>query len=228
VKKGAISMQGKSATILGSVGAGILSMVCCVGPVVLSALGLGGGALLAQLTPLQPYWIGLSVVMLGIGFYLTYRSRKVPCEDGTCTIEHASLWNKVAIWSATVGVAVMIALPYALGIVASQDTAMSAMQKATAPVVQPASASLTTPVPATPVTLHQLTLAVKGMTCEACPLTVKNFIGSVSGVTGVKVTLEPPQAVVIYNAAATSPDQIVKSLKEPYVATIVADALIKQ
>jgi copper chaperone CopZ len=221
-------MQGKSATILGSIGAGILSMVCCVGPVALSALGLGGGALLAQLTPLQPYWIALSVVMLGIGFYLTYRPRRVVCEDGTCKIERAGFWNKIAIWSATVGVAVMIALPYALGIVASQDAAMTATHKATAPAVQPASASSTTPVPATPVTLHQLTLAVQGMTCEACPLTVKNFIGSVRGVTGVKVTFEPPHAVVVYDAATTSPDEIVKSLKEPYVATIFADALVKQ
>lgn len=223
-------MPGKLVSIIGSIGAGIFSMVCCVGPVVLSAFGLGGEALLAQLTPLKPYWIGLSIIMLAAGFYLTYRPRKVACEDGTCKIERAGLWNKIAIWSATVGVAVMIALPYALGIVASQDAAMTAMQEATPPVVQPASTAPTTPAPATPapIALHQLTLAVQGMTCEACPLTVKNFISSVDGVKGVTVTLQPPHAVVIYNAIKTSPDQIVKSLKEPYVATILADALVQK
>jgi mercuric ion transport protein len=225
-------MQGKTFPIVGSVGGAIMSMVCCVGPLVLSALGLGGGAVLAQLTPFRWYWIAISVVMLGIGFYLTYRPRKVACEDGTCKIERAGRWNKIAVWSATVAVAVMVALPYALGVVATQGSSAS-LDKAIPPASQstmPSEPTQSQPVvnaSATTVVLHQLTLSVKGMDCPACPLTVKNFIAGVPGVTSAQVTLEPPQAVVIYDAAETSPDHIVKSLKEPYTATIVADMLVK-
>jgi copper chaperone CopZ len=225
-------MKVKALSIAGSVGAAVMSMVCCVGPVALSALGLSGGALFAQLTPFRWYWISLAAIMLGLGFYLTYRPRKVACADGTCKIERAGRSNKIAIWSATVAVAVMIALPYVLGIVAT-DGSSASLESLTPPAShsimpsEPVPSQLAVPSPATPVVLHLLTLSVQGMDCPACPLTVKNSIASAPGVVSAQVTLEPPQAVVLYNAAATSPDEIIKSLNAPYTATITSDAIYR-
>ena len=41
-----------------------------------------------------------------------------------------------------------------------------------------------------------VTLSVPGMTCSACPITVKKAISKVEGVSKVKVTFEPREAVV--------------------------------
>jgi mercuric ion transport protein len=223
-------MKSKALSITGSIGAGVMSIVCCVGPIVLSALGVGGGALLAQLSPFRPYWIGLSVLILGVGFYLTYRPRTLTCADGTCKIERAGRWNKIALWSATVALAVIIALPYALGALAAQSTPvvqapiLPVSPTVTVTVSQPAPAQPGAPAAAVGTTLHELTLNVQGMYCLACPLVVKNFISSVPGVASVQVTFAPPHAVVVYDAAKTAPDQIIKSLHEPYSATILTDA----
>lgn len=49
-----------------------------------------------------------------------------------------------------------------------------------------------------------ITLAVPGMTCAACPITVKRAIAKVDGVSQVKVSYEERQAVVTFDDAKTS------------------------
>ena len=58
-------------SLAGGVIAGIGASICCVGPLVLVALGLGGAAagLIAFFTPLRPIFIGLALVFLGFAAY---------------------------------------------------------------------------------------------------------------------------------------------------------------
>lgn len=62
--------------------AAFLASICCIGPVVFAALGVGVGATgflantaggLKALLPYRPLFIGLTAVLLGVGFYLAYR-----------------------------------------------------------------------------------------------------------------------------------------------------------
>lgn len=69
-----------------------------------------------------------------------------------------------------------------------------------AAVVSPASAAIQT-----------VTLDVPGMTCAACPITVKKALSKVDGVLEAKVSWEPRQAVVTYDDARTSPEQLVRA-----------------
>jgi mercuric ion binding protein len=62
-------------------------------------------------------------------------------------------------------------------------------------------AILTTPAWAVTKTV---TLSVPGMTCAACPITVKQALTKVSGVTKVEVDLKKLQAVVSYDDAKTT------------------------
>ncbi|MEP7283469.1 MAG: mercury resistance system periplasmic binding protein MerP [Rubrivivax sp.] len=52
--------------------------------------------------------------------------------------------------------------------------------------------------------MQTVTLAVPGMTCAACPITVKRAIAKVDGVSQVKVSYEERQAVVTFDDAKTS------------------------
>ena len=53
-----------------------------------------------------------------------------------------------------------------------------------------------------------VTLSVPSMTCSACPITVKKALQRVDGVERVAVTYEPKEAVVSFDDAKASTDQL--------------------
>jgi mercuric ion transport protein len=68
-----------------------LASICCIGPVVFAALGVGVGAtglladtagVLKGLLPYRPLFIGLAMVLLGCSFYFAYRRPLVG--DASC------------------------------------------------------------------------------------------------------------------------------------------------
>ncbi len=67
---------------------------------------------------------------------------------------------------------------------------------------------LTAPAWASPKTI---TLKVSGMTCEACPITVKKALQKVSGVSKVDVLYEKKQVVVTFDDSKTNTDALVKA-----------------
>ena len=56
-----------------------------------------------------------------------------------------------------------------------------------------------------------VTLSVPGMTCAACPLTVKNALSKVEGVSKTNVTFEPREAVVTFDNARTSVQKLTQA-----------------
>lgn len=60
----------------------------------------------------------------------------------------------------------------------------------------------------------QITLAVDNMTCGTCPITVRKSLERLPGVSSVKTSLEPPEAVVVYNPARVSVEQLMNATKE--------------
>ena len=56
-----------------------------------------------------------------------------------------------------------------------------------------------------------VTLGVPGMTCAACPVTVKKAITRVDGVTRTEVDFDKRQAVVTYDDTKASADQIMRA-----------------
>ena len=68
--------------------------------------------------------------------------------------------------------------------------------------------ALTVPAWASPQTV---TLNVSGMTCPACPITVKKALEKVSGVSKVEVRYEKKQVLVTFDDAKTNTDALVKA-----------------
>ncbi|MBQ1562640.1 mercury resistance system periplasmic binding protein MerP [Caulobacter sp.] len=56
-----------------------------------------------------------------------------------------------------------------------------------------------------------VTLAVPGMTCAACPITVKTALGKVAGVEKTDVSFEKREAVVTYDDAKTTVAALTKA-----------------
>jgi len=56
-----------------------------------------------------------------------------------------------------------------------------------------------------------VTLNVSGMTCAACPVTVKKALEKVPGVSTVEVRFEKKQVLVTFDDAKTNTDALVKA-----------------
>lgn len=58
-----------------------------------------------------------------------------------------------------------------------------------------------------------VTLEVPGMSCSACPITVKKALNNVSGVEKVSVTFEPREAVVTFDDKKTAVEKLQDATK---------------
>jgi mercuric ion binding protein len=56
-----------------------------------------------------------------------------------------------------------------------------------------------------------VTLSVPGMTCEACPITVKHALSKVSGVDRTAVSVEKREAVVTFDDGKTNVQALTKA-----------------
>ncbi len=101
-------------TTSGSILSAFFASLCCIGPVVLSIIGAGSLGFAAAFEPYRPYFMAITVLFLGAGFYFTYRKREVKCEDGTCKVESASRWNKIILWVAAVVAVIFMFFPQIL------------------------------------------------------------------------------------------------------------------
>ena len=86
----------------GSALAGIAASACCIGPLVLSLLGVSGAAFAQRFEPLRPYFLVATYALLGAAFYLTYRPAKAACGPGeACELTRANRVGRVMLWIAT-------------------------------------------------------------------------------------------------------------------------------
>ena len=59
--------------------------------------------------------------------------------------------------------------------------------------------------------IQTVTLAVPGMTCAACPITVKKALTKVDGVSKTEVNFDKRQAVVTYDDARTNVETLTRA-----------------
>ena len=84
------------AGILSAIGASI----CCVGPLVLLAVGVSG-AWIGSLTALEPYrplFVGLTLWFLGLAFYRIYLARPACSPESACANPRALKRQRLAFW----------------------------------------------------------------------------------------------------------------------------------
>lgn len=78
--------------------------------------------------------------------------------------------------------------------------------------------SLGAPAWAAPKTV---TLSIPGMTCAACPITIKRALTRVDGVQSAEVSYEKREAVVTFDDAKTSAEALTKATEDAgYPSTV--------
>lgn len=103
----------QKATLLGSLVAGLLASICCIGPVIFAILGLSGITFIQKFEDYRAVFIGVAALLLGVAFYFTYR-KKPPEEcdpESFCANPKSDRINKIILWVATVLIAFFIFFP---------------------------------------------------------------------------------------------------------------------
>ena len=104
--------------VKGSLVAGVLAAigasVCCVGPLVLLTLGIGGAwiANLTALEPLRPWFIAATLLFLGLAFRRLYLQPQV-CEPGAVCAEPIVLKRqRLIFWVVTLALLALLSVPW--------------------------------------------------------------------------------------------------------------------
>jgi len=103
---------------MGVVGAAVAASACCIGPVVFSLVGAGAlGASAVKLEAYRPWFLGLTLVLVGVAFFSAYRpaaNESCSAEGGTCT-PASKRTAKIMVWIATALAVLLITFPYYIG-----------------------------------------------------------------------------------------------------------------
>jgi mercuric ion transport protein len=103
-----------SALAVGGIAA-LLVGACCVAPIVLVAIGLGGAWLanLAALEPYRPVFSAITLACLAFAWRRIYRPASA-CKPGeTCAVPAVKRSYKIGFWTVAVLLVVMFSFPYA-------------------------------------------------------------------------------------------------------------------
>jgi len=180
----------------GGVTAAVIASLCCIGPVIVVSLGVGSIAAFSIFESYRPFFIGMTVTLIGLAFYLTYRKREITCADGTCKIESTSKWTKASVLFVTIFAGIAIFFPY-LGFVTQTPNNMS--------------------VDSTSVT----TLSISGMDCNACAASIEVLLANIQGVRKAHVDFQSGKASVEYDDRMVMPSVFVDRVnKSGFIATI--------
>lgn len=96
-----------------AIGASVAALFgsCCALPLLL--LGLTGTVGFASvLVPYQKYFTILTVVLLGIAFYLVYGRKQAVCEDARLCRPTSQKWTKILLWVSTALAAIFLIGPH--------------------------------------------------------------------------------------------------------------------
>ena len=107
-----------SLNVKGSLVAGALAAIgasfCCVGPLVLLTLGIGGAWIgnLTALEPMRPLFVGVAVLFVAQAFRRLYLAPQV-CEPGTpCADPRTVKRQRLVFWLVVVTLAGLLAVPW--------------------------------------------------------------------------------------------------------------------
>lgn len=103
-----------SGSLLAGALAAIGASLCCVVPLVLLLLGIGG-AWISYLTALEPYrliFIGLTLLFLGLAFRKLYMVPPACVPDGTCITPPGRRNQRLLFWLVATVLLVLLGFPW--------------------------------------------------------------------------------------------------------------------
>jgi len=178
--------------------AGVAASLCCILPLVFALAGTGIVGASAFFAAWRPYLLGITFLLLGLGFYFAYRKPKNVCEPGSvCEKPATNKKGRIGLWIATMVVLVVAAFPYYSEPVA--NLLLNTKVRET-----------TVPVP----NLERASFAVDGMDCTACATAIENKLKTVDGVRSAVVSYDQKRATVEFDVSKVTIAQLEQAIRD--------------
>jgi copper chaperone CopZ len=179
------------------IGAGLLTAIaaslCCITPVLALVAGVSGlASTFSWLEPFRPYFIGLTILVLGFAWYQKLKAKKQT--DCNCETDDKPkfIQSKKFLGIVTVFAALMLAFPwYANIFYPNKEKQVIVVDKSN---------------------IQSVDFSISGMTCEDCERPINNQINQLSGIIKSTVSYKNGSATVKFDNSKTSIDKIEKAI----------------
>jgi len=108
------AIQNNIRPMIAAVIAAVGASVCCVAPLVLLMLGIGG-TWISSLTALEPYrpvFIGITLIFLFLAFRMLYLVPAACTPRGACAVPATRRRQRLVFWIVTLLLIVLLTFPY--------------------------------------------------------------------------------------------------------------------
>lgn len=186
----------------GAVVAAGAASLCCIGPVLFAAFGLGAFGAATVFEPMRPYLLGGAVLLLAFGFHRAYFRRQSVCAPGeACATKPLDRVGRAGLWIASVAVLAFALAPYYVGHIAA------ALVRSESPMTTAPAAA-----PAAEMGFETVTVRVEGMDCTSCEISIKAALERVPGVRSADVSYKRGDVRVEYDKHQTDVNQIRRAI----------------
>jgi len=173
----------------------ITASLCCITPVLALISGTSGMAsTFAWLEAFRPFFIGLTVLVLGFAWYQKLKSKSQQEIDCACEndVKPSFLQSKRFLLFVTLFAGLMLAFPYFSGLFYTQPT------KEIIYVQQD--------------NMVDITFTVEGMTCSGCENHIESEVNKLDGIVSVKASYEKSNTTVKYDRTKVTEQRIIKAI----------------
>jgi mercuric ion transport protein len=193
-----MSSSNANASLFASALAAIGASVCCVGPLVLLMLGIGGAwvAHLTALEPLRPWFIAATLLFLGLAFHRLFLRPRV-CEPGSPCAEPIALRRQR--WISRLSPSRCSCCCWCPGWRRSSFEVIL-MRKSLVGLVLAIAVLGSLAAPS-----QTAVLDVQNMSCGLCPVTVKKALEKVPGVSQAQIDFHKKTATVTFRPTRPLP-----------------------
>ena len=179
------------------IGAGILTAIsaslCCITPVLAVIAGTSGLALtFSWFEPFRPYFIGLTILVLGFAWYQKLKPKKQI--DCNCETEEKPkfIQSKMFLGIVTVFAIVMLAFPYYSSIFYPKtEKQIIVVDKSN---------------------IQKVEFTISGMTCASCGEHVNHEVNKLTGIISSNASYENGNAIVEFDNSKTNIPEIEKAI----------------
>jgi len=100
--------------LVAGVVAALAASICCIGPILLLSLGIGGAWIssLVLFEPYRPIFIGLTLLFLGLAFYRVYIAPRTRDRGSVCCDVRVLKHWRLGVWITAIIALGLIAVPW--------------------------------------------------------------------------------------------------------------------
>lgn len=179
------------------IGAGLLTAfaasLCCITPVLALVAGTSGlASTFSWLEPVRPYFIGLTILVLGFAWYQKLKPKKQI--DCNCETEEKQkfIQSKMFLGIVTIFAIVMLAFPYYSSIFYPKtEKQIIVVDKSN---------------------IQKVEFAISGMTCTSCSEQVNHEVNKLTGILSSNASYENGNAIIEFDNTKTNIVEIEKAI----------------